>query len=739
MKPDNFLYLLQNSLNNISFSDDEVSTNYQFFKSQDPVAKNAAGTVPIYNVSQLSQVVETQHGRRVRYKEYDDMIDDNSDIAAAVDAYADNISQIDYTTQHTVQIQTDNEHLKEEIELLLYKRMNIDKTAWTISRLLCKDGDWFAEVVLSQDMREVEDIQISEHPENYYRVEQDGNLVCWLIADDKEEEDGQRIETFFNTGLYNSVNNFASDFAHSKNMDRYRILAPFQVIHCKLETKDRRFQPYGKSILENCRKSWKQWRMMENSMMINCINNAPERFVFGIPVGDMNSDKAMEYINGVRMKHRKKPIINFAGELDERAATIGVDEHIYIPMRNDGNSPTVTKLDGAKNLNGVTDVTQYFRKKVLTALKMPPIFLSQESNVDMRKVPLANLDIMFAKTIQRIQLALVYALIKPVIINMFLKGYDEEQISDVSLTMTPPNALLFTEQQEAIRNVYALAGEIKNTNLLSDFKLLTEIVGFTDEDANLEIKRKRWEENGLTEEEGRLSDELNSESFSDVVKKLSQQLKPGDNSDTGGGPQFNSRMDNINGGGDMGGDMGSDVNNMPEINDTNMGGIPDSDMNEEPMEGKKYDLAKSLYEIQKILSKKPSKTLPKKLSIKDKIKDSVMKSGSCIFEKVIYSIFTENELLGLENLIRANTAKDTNRINEDINAINDKLSQLNSTTLNEETKNTVTQLQKDKILLLDVQRETQSYTSIQQELMERMDYSSSVIESKNKIEIDSKK
>jgi hypothetical protein len=132
-------------------------------------------------------------------------------------------------------------------------------------------------------------------------------------------------------------------------------------------------------------------------------------------------------------------------------------------------------------------------------------------------------------------------LMKVVMVDLFLKSYDKHQIEDVVLSMTPPNALIQAEQQQNIRNKFELADTIKNSELWSSKKIMTDILNMTEEDADWEIKRRRWEEDNLTEEEGLLRDSLqttNLEEYIGTLKKLTdKKTEESEKDDT---PHFDS-------------------------------------------------------------------------------------------------------------------------------------------------------------------------------------------------------
>ena len=92
------------------------------------------------------------------------------------------------------------------------------------------------------------------------------------------------------------------------------------------------------------------------------------------------------------------------------------DQDYFIPVR-DVNAPSpIDTLPGATNLSEIADI-QYLQKKLFTALRVPKAFLNFEDVTGEGK-NLALQDIRFARTINRIQQAIIQELNKIAIIHL---------------------------------------------------------------------------------------------------------------------------------------------------------------------------------------------------------------------------------------------------------------------------------------------------------------------------------
>ena len=80
----------------------------------------------------------------------------------------------------------------------------------------------------------------------------------------------------------------------------------WEVAHFRLLGDDRRL-PYGTSMLEKCRRIWKQLLLAEDAMLVYRTSRAPERRVFKVFVGNMDDKDVEAYIQKVANKFKRDP------------------------------------------------------------------------------------------------------------------------------------------------------------------------------------------------------------------------------------------------------------------------------------------------------------------------------------------------------------------------------------------------------------------------------------------------
>jgi hypothetical protein len=209
----------------------------------------------------------------------------------------------------------------------------------------------------------------------------------------------------------------------------------WQIAHFRLLGDDRRL-PYGTSMLEKARRIWKQLLLSEDAMLIYRVTRAPERRIFKIFVGNIDEKDVPAYVNNIANNFKRSPVIDQnTGQIDTRYNQMAQDQDYFIPVR-DANAPSpIDTLPGATNLSEIADI-QYLQKKLFTALRVPKPFLGfEEANGEGKNLALQ--DIRFARTINRIQQAMLQELNKIAIIHLYILGLEDE-LENFTLTLNKP-------------------------------------------------------------------------------------------------------------------------------------------------------------------------------------------------------------------------------------------------------------------------------------------------------------
>jgi hypothetical protein len=382
-----------------------------------------------------------QYERLARYADYAEM-EFTPEINSALDILADESTQFDERNQ-VIKIVTGNGEIKQVLETLFYDILNIDFNIWSWARNLCKYGDF----VLFVDASEENGIL---------------NLLP-IPINEIEREEG-----------YDKRDPFAVRFrwVTQGNM----ILENWQVIHFRLLGNDS-FLPYGSSMIEAARRIWRQLILIEDAMLVYRIVRSPERRVFKIDVGNVSPDRIEEFMEQVKNKLRRNQIIDPAtGRVDLRYNPLSVDEDYFIPVRGDKGSD-ISTLPGGQFTGDIDDV-QYIQNKLFAALKIPKSYLGYEGDVG-SKATLAQQDVRFARTIQRIQKIIIAELQKIAIIHLYVLGYRGSDLVDFNIEMASSSTIAEQQKLELWRMRFEIAGTAQE-GMLDRETVYREIFKFDD-------------------------------------------------------------------------------------------------------------------------------------------------------------------------------------------------------------------------------------------------------------------
>ena len=381
--------------------------------------------------------------RLERVKDYDEM-DHYPEITRALDIYADD--SMTYAEDGKIlQIVSDDDKVVHELEELLYQRLDLDFHLWTWIRNMCKYGDMF----------NLLDI-----------VDKEGVLgaIAMPVGEIEREE-----------GFNNDPNSLRFKWTAQGNT----VFENYQVSHLRILGDDR-FLPYGRSILDSSRKVWRQLLMAEDAMLIYRISRAPERRVFYVDVGNIPPRDVDSYMQAARDKLKRVAVVGEStGNVDYKYNPESILEDFFIPVRGDRGSRIET-LPGGENAAAIEDI-QYLQNKLFISLGVPKSYLTAEEDLS-GKSTLAQEDIKFARTIQRIQKIVVSELAKISLIHLYLRGYEESSIYNFDLRLTNPSTVTEMMHLELLGNRFSTANDMADSSLLSHEYVQREVLKLSSSD-----------------------------------------------------------------------------------------------------------------------------------------------------------------------------------------------------------------------------------------------------------------
>jgi len=342
-------------------------------------------------------------------------------LATALDIYADQI------TAHSelspmLTIECVNEEIKSILSTLYHDILNLDANLFHWTRAVCKYGDYFQYLDID---------------------EKDG--VRGVIALPQTEVERLEGEDTTNPNYVQFQWNSAGMTFENWQMCHYRILG------------NDKFSPYGSAILDPARRIYRQLNMLENAVMAYRIVRSPERRVFYIDVGNIAPQDIPSYMEGMMTNIKRNQVVDEnTGQIDLRSNFMNVTEDYWIPVRGQVSGTKIDTLPGGKYTGDIEDI-QYLRDKLVTAIKIPHSYLTRGEGGDDDKTSLAQKDLLFARTIQRIQRCMISEIEKIGIVHLYALGYRGEDLVKFRLKLQNPSKIAELQELEHWRTKFDVA------------------------------------------------------------------------------------------------------------------------------------------------------------------------------------------------------------------------------------------------------------------------------------------
>lgn len=383
------------------------------------------------------------------YSDYEAM-DNDAIISSALDIYADE-STLKNDIGDVLTIRSDNDNIRKILRNLFYDVLNIEYNLWPWIRNMCKYGDFY----LFLDVEEGVGIK-NVVPFSSYEVER------------QEGTDPENI--------------YMTKFIYEGPLGKGQF-ENYEIVHFRL-LGDTNFLPYGKSILENARKLFKQLVLMEDAMLIHRIMRAPEKRIFKVDIGNIPPAEVDQYMSNIINSMKKVPLMNEqTGQYNLRYNMQNLLEDFYLPVRGGQAGTQIDTLPGLQ-YQAIEDI-EYLKSKLFAALKVPKAFLGYDEGLE-GKATLAALDIRFARTIERIQRIVISELTKIAVVHLYAHGFENADLVNFELFLTGPSIVYEQEKISMMKEKVDLAKSLMEGKLLSMKYIYSNIFNLSDDEALFE-------------------------------------------------------------------------------------------------------------------------------------------------------------------------------------------------------------------------------------------------------------
>ena len=368
----------------------------------------------------IQSEVMVNQDRTLRYVDFDQM-EYTPEIASALDIYADEM-----TTSSDIQplmtIKCPNEEIKGALHSLYKNVLNLEYNLFGWCRTMCKYGDFFVYLDIDEKMGVTNAVPLPAT-----EIER---------LEGQDESNPNYVQYQWNSGGITFEN--------------------WQVAHFRVLGNDK-YAPYGSSVLESARRIWRQLTLLEDAMMAYRIVRSPERRVFYIDVGNIPAGDVEQFMQkAITSMKRNQVVDENNGRVDLRYNPMSIEEDYFIPVRG-ATSSRIESLPGGTYTGDIDDV-KYLREKLFSALKIPQSYLAQGEGAAEDKTTLAQKDIRFARTIQRLQRIVLSELEKIGTIHLYTMGFRGDDLVSFKLSLNNPSKIAELQELEHWRTKFEVAG-----------------------------------------------------------------------------------------------------------------------------------------------------------------------------------------------------------------------------------------------------------------------------------------
>lgn len=381
------------------------------------------------------------------YTDYEAM-DTDSIIASTLDIISDEVS-LRNDFGEVLQIKSSDETIQKILYNLFYDILNIEFNLWSWTRNMCKYGDFYLKLEISEQYGVYNVIPFSSY--------------TMIRIEGENPQNPTEVKFKYDPTFTSQQSPLGHLQLMSGGNNKEMVFENYEIAHFRLIS-DYNFLPYGRSYLEPARKIFKQLQLMEDAMLIHRIVRAPEKRTFFVNVGNIPPNEVEQYMQKTINKMKKTPYVDpKTGDYNLKYNIQNILEDFYIPVR--GGDQT-TRIETTKGLDYTAiDDVNYLRDKLFAALKVPKAYFGYEKDLS-GKSTLAAEDIRFARTVERIQRIIISELTKIALVHLYAQGYEGESMTNFELSLTTPSIIYDQERTALLKEKADLAVTLIENNLL---------------------------------------------------------------------------------------------------------------------------------------------------------------------------------------------------------------------------------------------------------------------------------
>jgi hypothetical protein len=429
----------------------------------------------------------SEYRRMAGYAEISDCLDEISDEFIVKDEN-DKVIHLKFSTFSNV-----TQEVKNEIQKEFNKFVNIfdlEHKGWGYCRQILVEGELFFENVVHEENKDLGIIGVLNIPGELinpiYDNIQNNVIENFVFQKPISLQNDPSAALSQNSANVSSINSLQQQIVTLQgNQVTY--------MHSGMWNED---QTIRIPFIENCRRSYKQLSLLEDSIIIYRMVRAPERLKFKIDVGNMPPAKAEAYLKQLMQQYWSKQTYNSSSNSPGAANSYNPQSMLdsyWFARRNGEVGSDVEMMNGGANLGELDDL-MYFVNKLYKSLKVPVTRLNPNEPFKDGSEMLRE-ELRFAKFIVRLQQQLATGLKNAFITHLKLRGWWKEMKlheSFINLTFTPPSSFFAIRQQQLLELKFKNYSDMSNNEGISNTFAQRHYLDYSDAKIgeNMEWKRK---------------------------------------------------------------------------------------------------------------------------------------------------------------------------------------------------------------------------------------------------------
>ena len=546
-----------------------VDTANEFFKDIANLGDSAS-----IDISSLNTFTQLSQNRETLYQVLDTMAQDST-VAAILEIYAEDATETNERGE-IVWSESSDPNINKYITYLL-KSLNVDKNMYKWVYSLCKYGDLYLKLFRHSDFEDKlfeDSTSKSILNEKFSRIadkesqNEDINESILLKAYDSEDRLANFIDMVPNPGEMFELTKFGKSYAYLKTNQlptavqqqnpvissyylykmRKRDLEIYNAVsfvHATLCDDTPRMPEQvqifydndlesdnsytykvnkGQSILYSSYKIWREMMLLENALLLNRLTKSSILRVIEVEVADMPKERVQPYLQRVKTLVEQKTSISDGDRLTEYTNPGPMENNVYVPTRNGVGALNTQQIGGDINVKDIADI-DYFKNKFYGSMKIPKQYLGDTDDATGFNggTSLSIVSSRYAKTVKRIQSAMIQALTDCINILLIDRGLDS-YVNKFTLHMQPPVTQEEIDKRDnlyseisIVRDILDMTSDIEDP--VTKLKILKTLLSQTISNQEVielvqdEIERLEQEVDEGTVDNGELDEELGDMDF----------------------------------------------------------------------------------------------------------------------------------------------------------------------------------------------------------------------------------